>query len=49
MEILGNNIDKNGAGYGIIKMKYSKDIWDLEKLGMIHNHELMNVDYASLK
>jgi hypothetical protein len=26
MEILGNNIDKNGAGYGIIKMKYSKDI-----------------------
>jgi len=26
MEILGNNIDKNGVGYGIIKVKYSKDI-----------------------
>jgi hypothetical protein len=26
MENLGNNIDKNGVGYGIIKMKYSKDI-----------------------
>jgi hypothetical protein len=48
MEILGNNIDKNGAGYGIIKVKYSKDIRDLEKLER-SNHELMNVDYAFLK
>jgi hypothetical protein len=48
MEILGNNIDKNGVGYGIIKVKYSKDIWDLEKLEW-SNHELMNVDYASLE
>jgi hypothetical protein len=48
MEILGNNIDKNGASCGIIRVKHSKNILDLEKLER-SNHELMNVDYASLK